>query len=96
MTKHDRDVLAYIKDDARIRGLGLREYCRRFGITYTTLRGNDFDLDLAMREVELGALDIEDDGQDRMERQMLGGWDDSAFTEHLAYLRTRSAREPAA
>lgn len=96
VTRHDRDVLAYIKDDARKRGLGLREYCRTFGITYTSLRGDDLDLDAASREADLDALDIEDDGQEKLERQMLGGWDDSPFLDHLAYLREKKRGESVA
>lgn len=43
-----------------------------------------------------GEDDCPEDDQDKLERQMLGGWDDSAFLEHLAYLRARSARESVA
>jgi hypothetical protein len=86
---HQDDVRAFIKADADRLGLGLREYCRRFGITYTSLRGYDLDPDVAEREATYDALDVIDNGEDRLERQMLGGWDDSAYTDHLAMLRAK-------
>lgn len=31
----------YFKEEARRLGIGIREYCRRFGIVYSTLIGRD-------------------------------------------------------
>lgn len=87
MTTHDRAVLDFIKEGAAREGIGLRAYCRKYGIIYTSLRGVDQDLDAAEREADLDALEISDDGQGRLERHMLGGWDDEAYRAHLAGLR---------
>jgi hypothetical protein len=39
--KPDEDVLSIFKADAKRLGLGLREYCRQFGIEYESLGGLD-------------------------------------------------------
>ena len=39
--KPDEDVLSIFKADAKRLGLGLREYCRQFGIEYESLGGRD-------------------------------------------------------
>lgn len=42
MTKKPADdVLSIFKADAKRLGLGLREYCRQFGIEYESLGGRD-------------------------------------------------------
>lgn len=39
--KSGKDAVDYFKQDARRLGLGLREYCRQFGIEYESLGGRD-------------------------------------------------------
>jgi hypothetical protein len=41
MKKSDADALKIFKADAKRLGLGLREYCREFGIEYESLGGRD-------------------------------------------------------
>lgn len=41
MTKSDYDAAEFFKQDAKRLGIGLREYCRRFGIEYESLGGRD-------------------------------------------------------
>jgi hypothetical protein len=37
--KQDHDAAEFFKEDAKRMGIGIREYCRRFGIEYESLGG---------------------------------------------------------
>jgi hypothetical protein len=39
--KQDPDAADFFKEDAKRMGIGIREYCRRFGIEYESLGGLD-------------------------------------------------------
>lgn len=87
-------ALDWLLQDQRGSGLSVREYERIHGVFLSTgtRRPMGRAADIRAREVRL--IDVgpfPDDGQERLEHHMLGEWDDSAFTDHLASLRPRDA-----
>jgi hypothetical protein len=82
-------ALEWFRQDQKASGLSVREYERLHGVFLSDPdepRPLGRLSDISMHETPMS------EGQDKLERQMLGSWDDSAYSEHLAHLRSRRRR----
>lgn len=60
MNDIDAAVLELVSKDADEQGIGLREYCRRYGLVYSSLRGFEIDQDARRHELYGGLMTPDD------------------------------------